>query len=757
MKYTFTFLLFICISGLQAQKQNNFWYFGNECGIDFNSGAPVVFTNGKLLTTEGCTSVSDANGNLLFYTDGVTVYNSVHAVMVNGNGLNGGNSSSQSAFAVPLPGSATIYYLFTVPDIGGPNGLCYSVIDVSLQGGLGEVVTKNIQLRTNITEKLCGTYQSNGLDYWIAVHDFNTDAFCVFGLTSAGVNLTPVISQTGLVHTDQLGYLKFSPDGKRLAVAITQTDGLELFDFDKATGIVSNPITFPPAAYIRPYGIEFSPDNARLYVCESGTGGPSDIYQVDLLAGSPADVINSAQLVGSTSNNFHGPLMLGPDCKIYVGRYSTEYMGVINNPNLAGTACNFVDTAIYLGGKICQFGLPNHISTCFGAVGFDGKCLGDSTVFSAALSAALLGMQWDFGDPGSGVNNVSFVANPSHYYSLAGTYTVTVIQYFTTYTDTITVTVTIHPLPNIDLGPDTSFCSGGTYQIHAGPGHATYLWQDNSSDSVFSAIAAGTYWVNVTDNGCMASDSIVLSTISCSFPAVNFISSDTVFCDKNCIDFTDLSTNIPTSWLWLFPGADSTSSTAQHPVNVCYNSYGSFDVTLIACNAAGCDTLHIPGFITEYQIPPKPVITQSNDTLYCTGAFSYAWYNVNNATVIISTDSFNVTSGGGSYFVIIDDVNGCRNTSDIFVATAINDLPAGAAYSIFPNPAKDRLNIYFTHVVNNHGVIVKISDLAGKIIYSEKMTGAELSVDIGSIADGLYFIHLETHEYIYNEKFLIQH
>src|SRR5689334_20241397 len=96
----------------QAQKENNVWYFGNGAGIDFNSGSPVGLNNGALFTVEGCASIADASGNLLFYTDGVTVYNKVHSVMTNGLGLLGGNSSSESAIIVPMPGSSTLYYIF---------------------------------------------------------------------------------------------------------------------------------------------------------------------------------------------------------------------------------------------------------------------------------------------------------------------------------------------------------------------------------------------------------------------------------------------------------------------------------------------------------------------------------------------------------------------------------------------------------------------------------------------------------------------
>jgi PKD repeat protein len=104
-----------------------------------------------------------------------------------------------------------------------------------------------------------------------------------------------------------------------------------------------------------------------------------------------------------------------------------------------------------------------------------------------------------------------------------------------------------------------------------------------------------------------------------SVPLINLSCTDTTFCDKHCIDFFDLSTNNPTSWQWVFPGADSATSELQNPTNICYSTYGSFDVTLIACNAAGCDTLVLPDFINEYPLPIPIVSIAASSNAICVG------------------------------------------------------------------------------------------------------------------------------------------
>jgi hypothetical protein len=139
-------LLFSLITYSQPGPNSN-WYFGTNAGITFNSGAPVALTNGALTTTEGVATLSDNSGNLLFYTNGITVWNRNHLVMTNGSGLLGDFSSTQSAIIIPKPGTNNIFYIFTSDNDYGPNGINYSEVDMNLSGGLGAITAnKNIQL-----------------------------------------------------------------------------------------------------------------------------------------------------------------------------------------------------------------------------------------------------------------------------------------------------------------------------------------------------------------------------------------------------------------------------------------------------------------------------------------------------------------------------------------------------------------------------------------------------------------------------------
>src|SRR6185436_11333222 len=193
-----------------SQNETKKWVFGNYCVLDFNSNPPASLANGAMATEEGCASVADASGNLLFYTNGVKIWNSSHAVMANGTGLFGGVSSSQSALIVKQPGTATIYFVFTTD---GASGLRYSIVDMTLAAGMGSVTVKNTIVSPSSTERLCGTKHCNGTDIWVVSHDRGSDVFRANLVTSAGVDTAAVRSNIGpyMAGSNNVGCMKISP------------------------------------------------------------------------------------------------------------------------------------------------------------------------------------------------------------------------------------------------------------------------------------------------------------------------------------------------------------------------------------------------------------------------------------------------------------------------------------------------------------------------------------------------------------------
>src|SRR6476620_12123887 len=232
-----TLLLCLLFNYSFAQKQTNFWYFGTLAGLDFNSGVPVALTNSPVNTNEGTAVISDAAGNLLFYTDGMQVWDKTNTQMPNGSGLFGDISTTQSALIIPDPGNSNLFYIFTIDDEGGD--LYYSVVNMTLNSGNGDVTTKNVLLLSGMTEKLTAVHHCNNHDIWVTAHKNGTNTFASYLVTNAGID-PPVLSSTGTVHTDVHGQMKFSTDGNRIACAIGYQDITEFFDFDKSTGIITN-------------------------------------------------------------------------------------------------------------------------------------------------------------------------------------------------------------------------------------------------------------------------------------------------------------------------------------------------------------------------------------------------------------------------------------------------------------------------------------------------------------------------------------
>jgi gliding motility-associated-like protein len=368
-----------CPADLCARQQGNIWYFGFGAGLDFNSGSPVLLNNGQINTFEGSAVISDANGNLLFYTDGISVWNRNHIVMPNGTGLLGNPSATQAAVIVPHPGDINLYYIFTSEDASGPNGFRYSMVDMRLGGGNGAVTaTKNVLLLANNTEKITAVKHCNNRDYWVITHEFGNSNYRVYAVTPNGLNTTPQTQAIGSTHAgatgNKLGYLKASSDGSRLAAAIFADGRYEVFDFDNSTGIISNPLSWADAsAYNGAYGVEFSPDKRLLYTTHlSNNIIPAKVMQFDLNAGSAAAVQASRVDLASNPLRYQfGAVQIAPDGLIYIARAQRDpvaqlpFLARINNPNTQGVGANFQDQAISLAPFGCDLGLPNFIQSAF--------------------------------------------------------------------------------------------------------------------------------------------------------------------------------------------------------------------------------------------------------------------------------------------------------------------------------------------------------------------------------------------------------
>lgn len=389
---TFSLVILLSVNASYAQKKRaNHWYFGWEAGIDFGSGLPVPDTAGKLTSIEGCSSISDTLGNLLFYSNGETIWNKNHDIMLNGSNLIGNQSCVQSCLIVPAPKSNVNYYVFTNGESGGFGySLYYSIVDMSLDGGNGAVIptSKNIMLFDTCTEEIAGTMHCNATDYWIVARQAassNVSNFYVYRLGSAGLS-SPIIQPFNTLNY-VVGNLSFSQDGSLLSFSVLDST-IFLFDFDTQNGTLSlrDSIVLPFRNQMV-YSTAISPDNSKLYatIWDNGfvLGDTNYCYvsQFDLNSGnisnSRINLDSVSFLLGSPNGyGFTGRLQLAPDQRIYVSRwnqaspfitnpntpYSLDSIDVVHNPNLPGFSCGFQRNFLHLNHKPTQIGLPNFVS-----------------------------------------------------------------------------------------------------------------------------------------------------------------------------------------------------------------------------------------------------------------------------------------------------------------------------------------------------------------------------------------------------------
>lgn len=351
-------------------NRTNIWYFGNGAGLDFSSGSPVPITDGALHSYEGGGSICDLDGHLLFYTDGDTVWTRLHQSMPNGTGLLGcGNygSSAQNGLIVPKPGSETLYYIFTNDCLENfcEAGLRYSVVDMSLNGGLGDVTEKNIPMLQPSTEALAATKHANGVDYWLMGHEYNTNRFFCYLLSENGVSNEPVISEIGLTINSYINSITFSNKGDKLAMAYDNIGGIDqLFDFNNEIGIlisVKNLSNLELVPSGMAYTTAFSPDDSKLYFMTSG----NYVYQYCLMEKADEEaIIATAKVVYlHGDNSAFGQFLQGLDGKIYIASQYNDSLSVIQFPNLVAPACNLEPRSFYLGGRQSLLGLTSFVSS----------------------------------------------------------------------------------------------------------------------------------------------------------------------------------------------------------------------------------------------------------------------------------------------------------------------------------------------------------------------------------------------------------
>ena len=398
-------MLLLLSQGVYAQsKEGNNWLFGAGGGMTWNqtqtiinggktlTGLPTPLTGSAMLAQqEGVYSMSDVNGNLLFYSDGMTIWNKDHQVMQNGTGMYGDVSSAQSGIVIPYPEQPDKYIVISIGLNNGWDRLAYSIVDMSLNGGLGAVTSdKNIFLtgaKGRLGECVSAIRHSNGVDFWIAAigkGDGENSSFNVWKVTQTGVNTTCVGSYPMATNTNATavanGYLRFSSNGKYFAWAENRgvnnvRDLLHFGQFDPSIGTASN-IKVMNVGY-NTYCVEFSPSNEIMYIGNSSSSGILHSYRfADLLTADnpPSGVTRQSRTTPTVS-----ALQLGSDGRIYGAMNESPDMVVIDNPDSFTGSTLHVLSGLMAG--LGRSGLPNFLPHIFAPTPAEGIIGSDQIIY----------------------------------------------------------------------------------------------------------------------------------------------------------------------------------------------------------------------------------------------------------------------------------------------------------------------------------------------------------------------------------------
>ena len=372
-----TALLFVLcwLPLLLSAQRDAFWHFGDSVVLKWDASGPVVMPKSALDGFEASSSMSDTAGNLLFYTNGNRIWNSDDMPILSGDSLipsvgqDPMGTMTQGTLVLPFPETPSKYVLVLTGGIPHIRSL-YTVLDMDLNSGLGDLVPGERRILLDslgLSEKTTAVRHANGRDWWVVqyrnfepITGFSDSTFKFYLLSPNGL----VYSHAQTIGLDgasfRIGEMVFSEDGSLLGMA--GLAGVQVYGFDRCSGLLTEPKM--RLGIEGGYGAAFSPNGRFFYFT---TSFKKELYQYDLLSDGNADTLS---LLGTGTGMLEfGQLQLVMDKKIYMAVNNltsnsalSEYLHVINEPDVYGISCDFQPFSFYMDGRIASGGLPNMVN-----------------------------------------------------------------------------------------------------------------------------------------------------------------------------------------------------------------------------------------------------------------------------------------------------------------------------------------------------------------------------------------------------------
>ncbi|HZY78095.1 MAG TPA: gliding motility-associated C-terminal domain-containing protein [Cyclobacteriaceae bacterium] len=657
--------------GLQSQTFNK-WYFGQKAGIDFNKQPPVALNESAMTAPEGCAIVCDRNGQTIFYTDGMTVYDKTHAAIA--TDIGGNTAATQSSIIVPVPGDETLYYIFTTQAINGSDSLQlnYSLFDLKKNNGKGQVVKQDVLLFMKSGERVTAS------GAWLIVHELGNSTFRSYPISGDGIG-NQVYTDIGTNHSLAVrengeGYMKLGP--RDIVAVPVSTPGvsnkIELFHLNDTTGMLTD---FQSVDLQEPngqiYGIEFSPAGNKLFASVLYSGGSSAIYEYSI---DSLMRVRRKQRIPVAARA--GAIQVGPNGTIYVAVEDATQLGTIaaNEDTLAVSSFTLAGFEL-ASGTTSKLGLPNFIQQNSNAVGgpgitVTGLCANDSTRFSGTPRDQIDEFNWTVIRLGNGTTPDLNVASSTAATFAAllpgpGNYRVALSLHNRCDTDTtMSRTFTITP-PPVNPGRGVPICNTPTVQLDANPGDVaglTYLWDTGETTEILTIDDQGVFNVQVTDSlGCVTNGQFLAAD---SRPIFD-LGPDITICEGVNTPALDVA-NPGLTYAWTIRGVPASTTSIQ---DVDTDVPGDYDYEVTVTDpVTGC-------FRTEekiYSIKDSPEIdlTGTNPTTCGAGDGTLV------LTILTSTD----TPPGGplfSYFITGPGVSQSDDDQAAGQSFTVNNVRAG--------------------------------------------------------------------------------
>jgi gliding motility-associated-like protein len=585
----FLMFSFFYISDVCAQSigQGGIWYLGANSGFDFKYDPPKVLLDGKIFNQNGRTStMTDELGDLQFYTNGDTVWNKNHEIMLNGTELNlYRNDAPITSVIVPHPGDGQLYYIFITTRGAHFNtpasAFVYAVVDLSGNNGEGSVIQKNMKLIDGSTTLLTVTTDAREDSFWVITHGNDDNNFYSYHITGSGIS-APVVSAVGPYYSQDSWQMKISPDATKLVV--TEHCQVGIFNFNSSLGIVSN---YRRLDVICGMGVEFSPNSELMYLVGESIGGDhyGYVYQYDVSFDDVNKIADSEIEVGHRFN--YGSLFdlqLAYNGKIYAGSMeNTDSLVVINFPNKKGKACGYDNRGLKIKNRYFPY-LPTSVQSYYRdspAIVIQSACKDMPTEIRVTGLGYADSLIWNLGDGTIESHSAANGKIINHSYSSTGDFRIKVRKYIGDVYRDMSSIITVIDAPIVNLGADTTICKGESLALNAGNNDLmTYSWSTGKGLPEIIILQEGIYSVLVDNGVCSASDTIKVHVRN--FPAVE-LGPDKVICDQ---DSTELVTDATESYSYQWSsGEESNAITAR--VN------GDYGVTVNNGRCSTSDQVHV--------------------------------------------------------------------------------------------------------------------------------------------------------------------